>query len=79
MKKRLIQLCIVLSMVAGTSQSMALTDSYFATGEDLDFLSESNNSYAIKEIEYKLRRFVLFRKLEDYLFDLTDTYFEEDE
>lgn len=58
---------------------MALTDTYFATGEDLDYIIESNNTTALLELEYKLRRYVIFRKLEDFFLDLTDFYSEEEE
>jgi len=64
-------------MVSGHSV-FAETDPYFATGEDLDFLIDSSNAFALKEIEYELRKFLIFRKVEDYLFNLSDSYLEED-
>ena len=76
MKNLLIQLCMVLSLLVSAPPAMALTDSYFATGEDLDFLLETERSFAIEEIEYKLRQFVLYRKLEDFLFGMNDDYSE---
>ena len=63
--------------LAISSPSMALTDAYFATGEDIDYLIESDNLSAIRELEYELRKFVLFRKVEDYIFSLTDSFFDE--
>lgn len=58
--------------------SLALTDTYFATGEDLDYLIESDTNTALLELEYKLRRFVLFRKLEDFILQLTNSSLDED-
>lgn len=56
----------------------AETDQYYATGEDLEFLADSGNSLALEEIEYELRKFVLFRKFEDYLFNLSDSFLDDD-
>ncbi len=51
---------------------MALTDTYFATGEDLDYIIESDSSTPLLELEYKLRRYIIFRKLEDLFLSLAD-------
>lgn len=77
--KRLLQICVVCSLLFTTFQAVALTDTYFATGEDLDYLIESDNTLAIQELEYELRKFVLFREIEDYLYNLTDDYFDDGE
>ena len=77
--KLLLQLCITCSLCAGASQTMALSDPYLAMGEDLDYLIESGHSLAIEEMEYELRKFILFREVEDFLFNLNDEYIEEDE
>jgi len=79
MKKSIFLFFVVTGLLFGSSGSMAQTDTYFATGEDLDYLIESDNTFAIREIEYELRKFVLFRKVEDYLYSLSDQYslFEE--
>ena len=74
MKKSILLFFVVTGLSLGSSNSMALTDTYFATGEDLDYLIESDNTLAIQEIEYELRKFILFRKVEDYLFNLSDQY-----
>ena len=74
MKKLILQLSVVLCLMANTNSSMALTDTFYSTGEDLEFLMESESTYALEEIEYKLRKFVLYRKLEDFLFSYLDEY-----
>ncbi len=55
----------------------AASDPYFAKGEDLDFLMETKSTLALEEIEYKLRRFVLYRKIERFFTDVTYYYPEE--
>ncbi len=77
--KLLLQLCITCSLCASASQAMALSDPYLAMGEDLDYLIESGHSLAIEEMEYELRKFVLFREVEDFLFNLNDEYIEDNE
>lgn len=77
--KLLLQLCITCSLCVSASPAMALSDPYLAMGEDLDYLIESGHSLAIEEMEYELRKFVLFREVEDFLFNLNDEYIEEDE
>ncbi|MCF6189235.1 MAG: hypothetical protein L3J51_02015 [Cocleimonas sp.] len=62
----------------GASQATALSDPYLAMGEDLDYLIESGHGLAIEEMEYELRKFVLFREVEDFIFNLNDEYIEED-
>ncbi len=82
MKHTLIRVFFMLGIIvmsAGALSAFALTDTYFATGEDLDFLIESDNTEGIQEIEYELRQFVLFRKVEDFLLDLSDTYQGEED
>lgn len=77
--KRLLQICIVCSLLFTALKATALTDTYFATGEDLDYLIESDNTLAIQEIEYELRKFVLFREIEDYLYNLSSDYLRDSE
>ncbi len=72
--KLLLQLCVACSLCVVAPNAMALSDTYFATGEDLDYLIESDNTLAILEIEYELRKFVLFREIEDYLYDMSSDY-----
>ena len=74
MKKILIQLSLMLCLGASASTSFALSDDFYASGEDLEFMFEINSDFALEEIEYELRKFVLYRKLEDLLFDLNDEY-----
>ncbi len=69
MKKYLLQFTFIVCFWMGVTPAMALTDTYFATGEDLDYIIESDSTTPLLELEYKLRRFVLFRKLEDYFLD----------
>ena len=77
--KQLLQICVVCSLLFTAFQAKALTDTYFATGEDLDFLIESDNTLGMQEIEYELRKFVLFREVEDYLYNLRSDYSEDSE
>jgi len=77
--KLILQLCIACSLCASASQAMALSDPYLGMGEDLDYLIESGHTLAIEEMEYELRKFVLFREVEDFLFNLDDEYMEENE
>ena len=74
MKKILIQLSLMLCLGINISTAYALTDDFYASGEDLEFMFEINSDFALEEIEYELRKFVLYRKLEDFLFDLNDEY-----
>ena len=74
MKKILIQTTLLLCLGASIPNAFALTDDFYATGEDLNFMFEANSDFALKEIAYKLRTFVLYRKLEGLLFDLNDEY-----
>ena len=78
MKNKLIQFCMVLCFMFSAPSAVALADSYYASGEDLDFLMESESTFALEEIEYKLRQFVLYRKLEDFLFNINDETMEDD-
>ena len=77
--KRPLQICVVCSLLFTAFQAAALTDTYFATGEDLDFLIESDNTLGMQEIEYELRKFVFFREVEDYLYNLSSDYSEDSE
>ena len=79
MRKFFIQFFVAIVIALTSFHASASTDPYYATGEDLDFLIESDNSYALEEIEYELRKYVIFRKVEDYLFNLSDSIFEIDE
>ena len=74
MKKRLLQLFLGLCLCTSVSNAMAIADSFYASGEDLDYMYESSENLFIEEIENKLRRFVIYRKLEDLLFDFNDDY-----
>jgi len=77
MKKGFINACLGLMLFAFSSLAQAQSDSYFATGEDLDFLIESGNTLAIREIEYELRQFKVYRNIEDFVFILTDDFVDE--
>jgi len=74
MKKTLLQFLLAVIMSAGLSSAYALSDDFYATGEDLEYMFEADSNYAIEELEYKLRKFVLYRKLEEFLFDLDNEY-----
>jgi len=74
MKKKLLQTSLWLYCCACTLNVSALSDDFITSGEDLDFLSQMHNDFTLEEIEYKLRKFVFYRKLEDLLFDLNDEY-----
>ena len=76
--RRFLQIFVVCSFLFTTPQVSALTDTYFATGEDLDYLIESDNTLGILEIEYELRKFPIFRKIEDYFYNLSSDYLERD-
>ncbi|MEH6457732.1 MAG: hypothetical protein V7749_15495 [Cocleimonas sp.] len=71
MKKILIQATLMLCLGAS---AYALTDDFYASGDDLKFMFETNSDYALEEIENELRKFVLYRELEVLLFDLNDEY-----
>ena len=75
MKKHFLQLVFIMCFWAGSTPSNALTDTYFSTGEDIDYIIESDSTTPLLEFEYKLRRFVIFRKLEDYFLN---TFFDDD-
>ncbi len=77
--KLLLQLCVTCSLCISAPQALAMSDPYFASGEDLDYLIESGNNLAVQEIEYELRKFVLFRKVENFIFSLNDEYTGEDD
>lgn len=68
-----------LLLIVSSSSAMALTDIYFVTGEDLDFLIETDKTYAIEEIEYELRKIPFFREVEDFVFNFNDEYLPESE
>ena len=74
MKKRLIQITLVLCLTLSASNSFALSDDFYVTGEDLEYMFETNSNYALEELEDELRKFVLYRKLEDLFLDLDDEY-----
>ncbi len=74
MKKIIVQFILLLALSISTSNSLALSDDFYSTGEDLEYLFEADSNYAIEELEHKLRRFVLYRKLEELLYDLNDEY-----
>jgi len=57
-----------------TSPTMALSDTYFVTGQDLDLLMESDRTYVMEEIEYELRKIPLFRDVEDFILNVKDDY-----
>lgn len=74
MKKTLIQFLLALCVSTIASNAMALTDDFYASGEDLDYMFDGSDSFAFEEIENELRRFVIYRKLENLLFDFSDDY-----
>ncbi len=78
MRQHFLHFCITLCLFSVSSQSNALSDTYYSTGEDLDYLIESDNMLAIQELEYELRKFVLFRKVEDYIFNFSVEYFDDE-
>ena len=77
MKKGFIKASLGLGFFVFSTLAMAQSDSYYSTGEDLDFLIESDNTLAIRELEYELRQFKVYRKIEDFVFVLTDEFNEE--
>ena len=64
----------MLCLGTSASTAYALSDDFYATGEDLEFLFETNSDFALEKIEYELRKFVLYRKLEDLLLDFDDEF-----
>ncbi len=72
MKYLFTKLSLVLCLCTSAPATYALTDTFYSTGEDLDFLMESKSTYVIEEIEYELRQFVLYRKIEDIFLNLTE-------
>ena len=74
MKKKLIQITLSLCLGVCSTNGYGLSDDFYATGEDLEYMFETNSNYALEEIEEKLRKFVLYRKLEDLLLDFGDEF-----
>ena len=74
MKKITNQFLLLLMLGAFSTHTYALSDDFYASGEDLEYAFEADSNFVIEELEYKLRKFVLYRKLEDLLFDLNDEY-----
>lgn len=66
MNNRLSYLVICACLMATPTQLLAETESYYATGEDLDSLINEDNTSALIEIEEKISEFSLFRKLGEY-------------
>lgn len=79
MGKQFLPFYFALTVMVSDHSAFAETDPYFATGEDLDFLIDSSNAFVLEEIEYELRKFILFRKVEDYLFNLSDSFVERED
>ncbi len=77
--RKFLQIFVICGSLFAAPQASALTDTYFATGEDLDYLIESGNTLAILEIEYELRKFTIFRKIEDYFYNLSSDYLGRDD
>jgi len=75
LKTHFLHLILIMCLGATSTTAMALTDTYFATGEDLDYIIESDSTTPLLEFEYRLRRFIIFRKIEDYFLDI---YFSDD-
>lgn len=78
MKKIFITIVTAMFFILSSLSVNAASDPYFASGEDLDFLMEAEGTLALEEIEYELRRFILYRKIERFLTDITYYYPVED-
>lgn len=78
LRSRNVALFTTLLMATGlltvTSPAMALSDTFYVTGQDLDILMETDKTYVMEEIEYKLRKIPLFREVEDFMTNVTDNY-----
>ncbi|MGK0273487.1 MAG: hypothetical protein ACI88H_004168 [Cocleimonas sp.] len=74
MKKRLLQVILLICLSASTSDIYALSDGFYASGEDLEYMFETNSNYALEELEDELRKFVFYCKIEDLILDLDDEY-----
>ena len=74
MKKKSIQFLLLFSVGVTHLNTFAISDEFYSSGEDLDYLFEADSNYTIEEIEYELRKFILYRKLEDFIFNLHDEY-----
>ena len=72
MKKKLLQIILLLCFGASATNCYALSDDFYASGEDLEYMFDANSSYAFEELEDELRKFVIYRKLEDLILDLDD-------
>jgi len=79
MRMGILKTCLAFTLMAVSSASLAQSDSYFSTGEDLDFLIESDNTLGVREIEYELRQFRAYRNIEDFVQTLTDQYIDVSE
>jgi len=65
-------------LISLSSPAIALTDTFYVTGQDLDMLMESDKTYVMEEIEYKLRKIPLFREVEDFMSTVNDNYIIEE-
>lgn len=63
----------ITGLVTVTTPALALSDTFYVTGQDLDILMETDKTYVMEEIEYKLRKIPLFREVEDFMTNVTST------
>lgn len=69
---------ITIGLATVTAPAMALTNTFYVTGQDIDLLMENDETYVVKEIEYNLRKIPFFREVKDFIFDVTDNYMAEE-
>ena len=79
MNKYILSLTIAGCFFPISTQLLATTEPYFATGEDIDNLIDDDNASGLFEIEEKLSEFHLFRTLEEYFLNITYATDEEDD
>lgn len=78
-RSHFVTLFLAMGLVATSSHTMALTDTYYVTGQDLDLIMESDKTYAMEELEYELRKIPFFQEVEDLIFNFEDEYVGEEE
>ena len=79
MNRYILSLTMTGCFLLSSTQLLAATEPYFATGEDIDNLIDDDNASGLFEMEEKLSEFPLFRTLEEYFLNITYATDEEDE
>lgn len=79
MNKLLLSSAIACCLMLTSPQISAQTESYFATGEDIDNLMNNDDMSTLLEIEDKLQESSFFQALQKYFFNVNYMSIEEAE